>query len=71
MGLGQADSSMFNREAQLRAAEPGGGAAFAILPPGCGLSYRLVSVTLWRQAGPHTLGLCFSWSASPKVSSDL
>lgn len=40
MGLGQADSSMLNREGQLRAAEDGGGAASAILPLGCSLSHR-------------------------------
>lgn len=40
MGLGQADSWMLNREAQLCAAEAVGGAASAILSAGCGQSRR-------------------------------
>lgn len=73
MGLGQADSSKLNREAQLRAGEAGGGAASAILPPGCGLSHRQEGSD-WSQSlcpGPLPLGLCFSWSPSSKVSSNL
>lgn len=60
MGLGQADSSMLNREAQLRAAGAGGGAASAILPPGFGLSRR--------QEGPDwSQSLCpeVAWSPPP------
>lgn len=61
MGLGQADSLMLNREAQLRAAEAGGGAASAIHPSGCGLSHRLEGLD-WSQS------LCpvVAWSSSPQ-----
>lgn len=48
MGLGQADSLMLNREAQLHAAKVGGWAVSDSLPPDCGLSHRQEG-TDWAQ----------------------
>lgn len=75
MGLGQADSSLLNREAQLLAAEAGGGAApaillWAVVCPSGGKLLTAPSHSALRQPSPLSLGPCFSWSPSSKVGSD-
>ena len=77
MGLGQADSWMLNREAQLRAAGAGGGAAPAILPPGRSQAHKQEGLG-WPQSfcpkgtwSPYPVSRPpFSWSPPLEVRSD-